>query len=43
MQVDANAEFFCEMPPGFGSPSFVIKLKKALQGIKQGSFLSRPS
>ncbi len=27
------------MPPGFGRPGFVIKLKKALEGIKQGLYL----
>ena len=34
-----DAKIFCEMPPGFGQPGFVIKLKKALEGIKQGAFL----
>ena len=27
------------MPPGFSRPGYVIKLKKALEGIKQGAFL----
>ena len=37
--MDIDAEIFCEMSPGFGRPGVVIKLNKALEGIKQGSYL----
>ena len=43
-QIDAytvftQADVDAEMPPGFSRPGYVIKLKKALEGIKQGAFL----
>jgi hypothetical protein len=38
-QADIDADIYAEMPPGFSRPDYVIKLKKALEGIKQGVFL----
>ena len=38
-QADVDADIYAEMPPSFTRPGHVIKLKKALEGIKQGAFL----
>lgn len=34
-----DAELYCAMPEGFEIPGYVLKLRKALEGIKQGSHL----
>ena len=38
-QADIDRELYCEMAPGFGVLNMVLRLKKALEGIKQGAFL----
>ena len=38
-QADIDKELYCEMPEGFGKPGCVLKLRKALEGIRQGAYL----
>ena len=38
-QAPVDADIFVEMPRGFQRPGFVMKLVKALEGIKQGAHL----
>ena len=38
-QADVDAEIYTQMPPGFVKKGFVLMLLKALEGIKQGSYL----
>lgn len=38
-QADVDCELYTDMPEGFESPGCVLKLKKALEGIKQGAYL----
>ena len=38
-QSEVDAEIFVEMPEGFTVPGHVLKLNKALEGIKQGAYL----
>ena len=38
-QSDVDAEIYVEMPEGFSIPGYVLKLRKALEGIKQGAHL----
>ena len=38
-QSDVDADIYVEMPEGFSVPGYVLKLRKALEGIKQGAHL----
>jgi len=38
-QSDVDTEIYVEMPEGFSVPGYVLKLRKALEGIKQGAYL----
>ena len=38
-QSSVDREIFVEMPEGFAVPGYVLRLYKALEGIKQGSYL----
>ena len=38
-QADIDRELYCEMPEGFAVEGYVLKLFKALEGIRQGAFL----
>ena len=38
-QSDVDAEIYVEMSEGFTFPGYVLKLRKALEGIKQGAHL----
>ena len=38
-QSEIDCDIYVEMPYGFAVPDHVLKLKKALEGIKQGAFL----
>jgi len=38
-QSDVDTEIYVEMPEGFTVPGYVLKLRKAVEGIKQGAHL----